>query len=126
MTPDGIGAVGLPLEQGPQQSQLKPDTNLADIGSFRESLSKAQGAQDVDALEPALKGVMDTLKHLDTAGKEMSSIAEEAQANGEEMSPGEMVMLTVRAHEFLFNSQLTSNIANRTSDGISQLFRQQG
>ena len=41
------------------------------------------------------------------------------------MTPGEMVMLTVRAQEFLFHSQLTANIANRTSDGLQQLFRQQ-
>ena len=41
------------------------------------------------------------------------------------MSPGEMVMLTVRCQEFMFHCQLTSNIANRTSDGLQQLFRQQ-
>lgn len=125
MTPDGIAA-GIPLETGPQQVQIKSDTNLADIGSFHDSLSRAQGVDGVDAMEPALKGVMDTLKHLDTKGKEISDIADAAAARGDEMTPGEMVMLTVRAHEFLFNSQLTSNIANRTSDGLSQLFRQQG
>jgi hypothetical protein len=36
-----------------------------------------------------------------------------------------MVMLTVKSHEFLFHSQLTANVANRTSDGLQQLFRQQ-
>jgi hypothetical protein len=36
-----------------------------------------------------------------------------------------MVMLTVRCQEFLFHSQLTANVANRTSDGLQQLFRQQ-
>jgi hypothetical protein len=36
-----------------------------------------------------------------------------------------MVMLTVKCHEFLFHSQLTANVANRASDGLQQLFRQQ-
>jgi len=41
------------------------------------------------------------------------------------MTPGEMVMLSVKCHEFMFHCQLTSNAANRTSDGLQQLFRQQ-
>ena len=47
------------------------------------------------------------------------------QASGSEMTPGEVVDLTMKCHEFMFHCQLTSNIANRTSDGIQQLFRQQ-
>ncbi|MGY6555252.1 MAG: hypothetical protein ACXIUM_12115 [Wenzhouxiangella sp.] len=43
----------------------------------------------------------------------------------QDMSPSDMLMLTVRCHEFLFHSQLTANAANRTSDGVQQLFRQQ-
>ena len=39
--------------------------------------------------------------------------------------PGEIMKLTVRCQEFMFHCQLTSNIANRTSDGLQQLFRQQ-
>jgi hypothetical protein len=42
------------------------------------------------------------------------------------MSPADMVMLTMRVQEFSFHCQLTSNIANRTADGLQQLFRQQG
>jgi hypothetical protein len=41
------------------------------------------------------------------------------------MSPSMMVNLSVRAQEFMFHCQLTSNIANRASDGVAQLFRQQ-
>jgi hypothetical protein len=37
-----------------------------------------------------------------------------------------MIMLSVRCQEFMFHCQLTSNVANRTSDGLQQLFRQQG
>lgn len=45
--------------------------------------------------------------------------------NGGEMKPGEMLMMTMRAHEFLFQCEMTSNVANRSSEGVQQLFREQ-
>ena len=42
-----------------------------------------------------------------------------------EMTPSQMLEVTMQCHQFLFQSQLTSNVANRTSDGVQQLFRQQ-
>ena len=42
------------------------------------------------------------------------------------LTPGEIIELTMRCQEFMFHCQLTSNIANRSSDGVQQLFRQQG
>lgn len=42
-----------------------------------------------------------------------------------EMRPSELMMLTMRSHEFLFHCELVSNVANRSSDGVQQLFRQQ-
>jgi len=36
------------------------------------------------------------------------------------------VSLTVQSQKFMFHSQLTANVANRTADGVQQLFRQQG
>jgi hypothetical protein len=32
----------------------------------------------------------------------------------------------MQCQEFMFQAQLTSNIANRSADGVQQLFRQQG
>jgi hypothetical protein len=43
----------------------------------------------------------------------------------EELKPSQLMMLTMRSHEFLFNCQLVANVANRSSDGVQQLFRQQ-
>ncbi len=42
-----------------------------------------------------------------------------------DMKPSELMMLTMRSHEFLFNCQLVANVANRSSDGVQQLFKQQ-
>lgn len=44
---------------------------------------------------------------------------------GGAMLPSEMMQLTIRSQQFLFHCELTSNVANRTSDGVQQLFRQQ-
>ena len=41
------------------------------------------------------------------------------------LKPSELMMLTMRTHEFMFHCELTANVANRSSDGVQQLFRQQ-
>lgn len=46
-------------------------------------------------------------------------------AEQKELTPAEMLKITVHSHQFLFQSELTANVANRTSEGIQQLFRQQ-
>lgn len=79
----------------------------------------------VEPVNPTMQGVFDKLSGLDAQAKGLADEAKAAEASGGEFSPGEMVMLSVKAHEFMFNAQITSNMANRTSDGLSQLFRQQ-
>ncbi len=64
-------------------------------------------------------------EHINTEAAKLAADAKNAQANESAMSPGDMVMLTARCQEFSFHCTLMSNIANRTSDGLSQLFRQQ-
>jgi hypothetical protein len=55
----------------------------------------------------------------------LAEFAQAALESENTLSPSEMVALTVRSQEFMFHSQLTANIANRTADGVQQLFRQQ-
>ena len=106
--------------------------SLTDLSGFSDALSRAQqGSPNV--LEPqAVAGANETmqalfkpLEHINAEAVSLKEHASTAMAAGTEMTPGEMVMLTVRAHEFLFHSQLTANVANRASDGLAQLFRQQ-
>jgi hypothetical protein len=58
--------------------------------------------------------------------RSVSDYAITAEASGGQLTPGEIVQLTMKCQEFMFQCQLTSNIANRGSDGVQQLFRQQG
>lgn len=106
--------------------QTGHDASLTDIGRFQAAMDTAGTAmRGPDAIEPALQGVMDTLQQINVQARDLSETARAASISEQEMTPGEMVMLTVRCHEFMFNCQLTSNMANRTSDGLQQLFRQQ-
>jgi hypothetical protein len=80
---------------------------------------------DVDVVSPALKGMFAALDRVNGEATAVGDFARAAQAQGRDLSPGEIVQLTMRCHEFMFHCQLSSSIANRTSDGLQQLFRQQ-
>jgi hypothetical protein len=102
--------------------------SLTDLSAFNQALAGAAQrlqAQPVPAAGEALKALMQPLAQINTEAAQLSQHAQRAMQQGTELSPGELVMLTVKCHEFLFHSQLTSNVANRTSDGLQQLFRQQ-
>lgn len=95
---------------------------------FQAALAKAGG---VEALSPTgavpapLKGMFDALDQINVKAKSVSDYASTAESKGGQLTPGEMVMLTMKCQEFMFQSQLASNIANRSSDGVQQLFKQQ-
>ena len=102
--------------------------SLTDLSSFESALAKAQGplqAQPQEGPSEAMQALFKPLEHLNTESASLSDYAKSAMAAGSDLTPGEMVMLTVKSPEFLFHSQLTANVANRTSDGLQQLFRQQ-
>lgn len=103
--------------------------SLTDLTAFEQSLASAGGRMEMQQAvsEPseAARAVFKPLEYINNEAAEISDFAKMAAASGNEMTPGEMITLTVRSHEFMFHCQLTSNIANRTSDGLQQLFRQQ-
>jgi hypothetical protein len=108
----------------PELAQAGPSASVSDITSFQGSLS-SMGTGGADALGPAMQAMFSQIERVNGEAKSVSEYAKTAQASGSEMTPGEVVDLTMKCHEFMFHCQLTSNIANRTSDGIQQLFRQQ-
>ena len=106
------------------------NATLNQATSFQNALhassANSVGApQGTEALQPVMKGMMEALEQVNGQAADITALARTAEAKGTGMTPGEMVMMTVRCHEFMFNCQLTSNMANRTSDGLQQLFRQQ-
>lgn len=118
-----------PLGQ-PGGSTLGQTQNTAQLEvRFNEAIRKhgnVQGGASSGSVPPAMKGLFNALDQINNDAKSVSDFASEAELTGGEMTPGEMVMLTMKCQEFMFQAQLTSNIANRSSDGVQQLFRQQG
>jgi hypothetical protein len=102
--------------------------SLTDLSAFNQSLNGAGArleARAVAAPGEAMQALFRPLEQINGEAKTLSAHAKSAVEAGNSLTPGEMVMLSVKCHEFLFHSQLTANIANRTSDGLQQLFRQQ-
>lgn len=140
MSIEAIAATGSTAGAGmfppPDAIQAGPNASIADVTSFQGSMSAAaangvqpangiEAAGAADQLSPALKAMFAQVEKVNGEAKGVADYAKAAQADGKEMSPSEIVNLTMKSHEFMFHCQLTSNIANRTSDGIQQLFRQQ-
>jgi hypothetical protein len=110
------------VELGPVQPQTPDPTSAA---GFQAALEKMSGPGAGNDVPPALRGLLDTLDKVNLEAKGVSDYARSSEASGTQLTPGEIVNLTMRCQEFMFHCQLTSNIANRSSDGIQQLFRQQ-
>ncbi len=120
-TPAGGGALGAPVQVG-------YGVSLTDLSGFQQSMSNAAmrlEARPVSGPNEATKALMKPFEHINGEALRIADEAKVAQTKGHEMTPGDMMMLTMRCQEFMFHCQLTSNIANRTSDGLQQLFRQQ-
>jgi hypothetical protein len=115
------GAGGAPMQVG-------YGVSLGDLQGFEGALARVGArleARPVQATTEAARQLMRPFDFINTEATQLAAEAHNAQAGGASMTPGEVVMLTVRCQEFMFHCQLTSNIANRTSDGLQQLFKQQ-
>jgi hypothetical protein len=105
--------------QGPSAASAK---------RFEEAYSHAVAKRDAstpvaESHNNAMQAFLDPLLNLNSSS---TSLAERSGRTAiADMKPSELMMLTMRSHEFLFNCQLVANVANRSSDGVTQLFRQQ-
>lgn len=128
------GAGGLSTAQQTQSTQTQ--ATPYDVRDFAATLERTGGAPGAQATTPAApttasepsqgtRAVLGALDGLNGGADKIESMSKVLTANGADLTPGEMIQLTMRSHQFLFTAQLTSNVANRSSDGIQQLFRQQ-
>lgn len=103
--------------------------SLSELGGFQFAMAQAEQARQQQSQAAglrALEGFMRPLEVIDNEAASLGADARAINASDVEMSPSEMVTFSMRCHEYMFHCQLTSNAANRTSDGLQQLFRQQG
>ncbi len=120
---------------GPSGAAGPREVSVFDVAKFEmlhaQKSAEPQAAQGGRSSVEGGEGVRfnSVLAALETLNGRVNGLggsAAEALANGQDLSPGDMLMLTMRAHEFMFYSELTANVANTSSQGVQQLFRQQG
>ncbi|ASJ70501.1 hypothetical protein [Granulosicoccus antarcticus] len=97
-----------------------------DAAAFAESLERVAAPEAIQEPSAVTEALFAPLDFINNEAKELAAYAQNAIESDNELTPSEIVTLTTRSQEFMFYSQLTSNVANRTADGLQQLFRQQG
>ncbi|MEM7257504.1 MAG: hypothetical protein AAF404_08955 [Pseudomonadota bacterium] len=126
---DPVSTNGIAASQGSSSTQLGYGSTLADnAADFEASLEAAQlrVSTEPNTAEAIAKAAMEPLNFINQEAQALSDYAQSSMASGNELTPSEIVNLTVQSQKFMFHSQLTANVANRSADGVQQLFRQQG
>jgi len=93
---------------------------------FNMALDRVSKSGDDVGMPGPMQGMFKALDAVNAQAGSVADYARTAEASGGQLTPGEIVQLTMKCQEFMFQCQLTSNIANRSSDGVQQLFKQQG
>lgn len=96
------------------------------VQKFQDAYNAATNRIDATASEPTGSGLSSLLNPLLGLNSDSMRLSQQANhATQTEMKPSELLQFTMRSHEFLFHCELVANVANRSSDGMQQLFRQQ-
>ena len=135
---EAITAAGLEPAQAATTSSAasSPQASYNDIRDFAAAMQRngavqanaPAGAEAVQATQKPSEGMRNVLAAFDrlNGGADgIRALADKLAANPADASPSQIIQMTMQCHQFMFQCELTSNVANRTSDGIQQLFRQQ-
>lgn len=108
------------------------NVTVFDVTNFEQMFQQTSAVASPAAITPLTtvenQGFAAALESLKALNQRMENLGVEAMqisAESRSMTPAEMIEITVKSHEFVFQSQLTATVANKSSDGVAQLFRQQ-
>lgn len=122
MMTDGILAAQLSGAASGTRSGISADS----AQRFQETYNAAANRMDATSGDPARSSVSSLLDPLLGLNSDSLRLTQQADRAAQiEMKPSELMQFTMRSHEFLFHCELVANVANRSSDGMQQLFRQQ-
>ena len=104
-----------------------------DLANFHAAYASAAQTTPQAVQAPKVSGtetggfhsVMVMLQGLNGDAESIGTAALQNKSAQARMTPGDMLAMTTQAYEFLFHCEVTSNVANRTSEGVQQLFQQQ-
>lgn len=133
---EAITATGLEPAQAaaspPASNPQATHNDLRDFAAAMEKSGAANGKQTAEVGAPqasqssdGMRNVLAAFERLNGGADSIREMANKLAANPADASPSQIIQMTMQCHQFMFQCELTSNVANRTSDGIQQLFRQQ-
>lgn len=97
-----------------------------DAAAFMAAYNRHVPTEAAGAAGAAGANATSLLGPLSTLNAGSGSLAHYANTiAGGRFSPSDVLELSLRTHEFVFRCQLTATVANRSGDGVQQLFRQQ-
>lgn len=124
---------------GGTAAAAQPQASAIEVSQFAQAQQQAAGvSQPAQAAGPsavsgapeagpseATRMVASAIDGLNSNAEKIEALARSIAESDADPTPGQMMEMTMLSHTFLIQSQLTANVANRTSDGVQQLFRQQ-
>lgn len=135
---EAIAAAGVEQAQAsPATAITQPQASSHEVRDFAAAMSRnADGAQAPQAISPSAveapgqpsesgRSLLSAFDSLNGGAENIREMSRVLSSNVTDFSPSQMIKMTMLSQQFMFQAQLTSNVANRTSDGIQQLFRQQ-
>lgn len=132
---EAIPLAGLdPVQGASAPAQPKASSyEIRDFAAAMERTGNTQGPQaaaapsvsEPGATSDGMKALLAGFDNINGGAENIRQLSTSLSANASDFSPGEVMQMTMRCQQFMFQCELTSNVANRTSDGIQQLFRQQ-
>jgi len=114
---------------GATQGSTPGISTAGDGAGFSAHLDRAAASASPnppETLQDAVAPLVHALESVNSEATRLAAAAQATQAAGASVSPGDLIMLSMRCNEFLFHCELTANIADRGSDGVQQLFREEG
>ena len=116
-----------PIEPGVAASPIATGggPHSASFGAVLAEVS-TQPPAATDYLTSTLKPLTSALESVTGEARQIEQFAHAVELSGDSLSPGDAIMLSMQCSEFMFHCQLTATAANQASDGLQELFRQQG
>jgi soluble cytochrome b562 len=105
-----------------------------DIAKFQQSFADAAPANQIQTeqvtpvtheLTAGFRAVLNQFDSLNGHAGKIGKMAEAMRSSGRDLAPSQIIDMTMQCQQMVFQAELTSNVANRSSDGVQQLFRQQ-
>lgn len=108
--------------------------HVDDIAKFQQTFADAAPANQVQngqvtpvthELSTGFRAVLNQFDTLNGHASNLGKMAEAMRSSGRDLAPSQIIDMTMQCQQMVFQAELTSNVANRSSDGVQQLFRQQ-